>query len=164
MREDLVTPAMARRLVQEGITWDPQPGDWVTPLGGTHLHDGLIGLWLVITTHDREGYITLADADGRWPQTRMAERDCLWLPSAGKLKVWLRARGYRIATGETVSRLLGGSGPTALSVCRLTLDPIPGAPAVPPIDGQGVNEAEAVASAVLQILGAGTADTSGPLW
>src|SRR5512146_561750 len=84
MREDLVTPTMARRLIQDGLTWDPQPGDWVTALGGAHLDEGLIGMWLVITTHDREGFVTLADADGRWPRTRMAAHDCLWLPSAGK--------------------------------------------------------------------------------
>jgi hypothetical protein len=162
MREDLVTPAMARRLVQEGLAWDAQPGDWVTALGGSHLDEGLIGLWLVITTHDREGFITLADAGGNWPQTRMAARDCLWLPSAGKLKVWLRARGYRVATGETVSRLLGGSGPTVQYVCRLTRD-LGSTPAAP-IDGQGINEAEAVASALLQVLGANTADSSGPGW
>ncbi len=159
MREDLVTPAMARRLAQDGLTWEPQPGDWVTALGGARLDEGLIGLWLVITTHDREGFVTLADADGRWPQTRMAIRDCLWLPSAGKLKVWLRARGYRVATGETTGRLLGGSGPTVLHVCRLTRDKDPA-----PVDGQGINEAEAVADALLRTLGSGTADARGPGW
>lgn len=159
MREDLVTPAMARRLVQDGMTWDPQPGDWVTALGGSHLDEGVVGLWLVITTHDREGFLTLADAGGQWPQTRMAANDCLWLPSAGKLKTWLRARGYRVATGETVSRLLGGTGPTVQHVCRRTRDA-----GAAPVDGQGVNEAEAVASVVLQVLGSNTADAHGPAW
>ncbi len=159
MREDLVTPTMARRLVQEGLTWDPQPGDWVTAMGGSHLDESLVGLWLVIATHEREGFVTVADANGRWPQTRMAVRDCLWLSSAGKLKVWLRARGYRVATGETTGRLLGGSGPTVVHVCRLTRE---GSAA--PIDGQGLNEAEAVADALLRILGAGTADASGLGW
>jgi hypothetical protein len=159
MREDLVTPAMARRLIQDGLSWDPQPGDWVTALGGSHLDEGLIGLWLVITTHDREGFITLADADGRWPQTRMAAPDCLWLPSAGKLKMWLRARGYRVATGESAGRLLGGTGPIIHHVCRLTRDG-----AATPIDGQGINEAEAVADALLRVLGSDTADARGPGW
>lgn len=159
MREDLVTPTMARRLAQDGLVWDPQPGDWVTALGGAHLDEGLVGLWLAITTRDREGFITLADADGRWPQTRMALRDCLWLPNAGRLKVWLRARGYRVATGESAGRLLGGSGPLTVHVCRLTHD---GDPA--PVDGEGVNEADAVASALLRVLGADSADSRQPGW
>ncbi|HEX9039142.1 MAG TPA: hypothetical protein VF808_19330 [Ktedonobacterales bacterium] len=159
MREDLVTPAMARRLVQDGLEWEPQPGDWVTAAGGMSLNENTIGIWLVISTHDRGGYLMAADADGQWPQTRMAVRDCLWLPSAGKLKVWLRARGYRVATGEQTARLLGGTGPTRVHVCRLTRDGDPR-----PIDGQGVNEADAVASALLHALGADTADARGPGW
>lgn len=159
MREDLVTPAMARRLVQEGLVWEPQPGDWVTATGGMSLNEGAMGFWLVVATNEREGYLMAADAEGRWPQTRMALGDLLWLPSAGKLKVWLRARGYRVATGETTTRLLGGTGPTTTHVCRLTRA---GDPA--PLDGQGVNEADAVASALLQVLGANTADAQGLGW
>lgn len=166
MREDLVTPTMARRLIEEGFLWEPQPGDWVTTLGGAYLSGdsasgGMMGLWLVVTTHDREGYVTAVDGDGRWPQSRFNRNDCLWLPSAGKLKVWLRGRGYRIATGDSISQLLGGTGPTTVCVCRLTRDPAPGMLPPPPIDSQGINEAEAVAIAILKVLSADRADTSG---
>jgi hypothetical protein len=159
MREDLVTPAMARRLVQDGLVWEPQAGDWVTGMAGAHLNETAAGLWLVVATHEREGYLMAADADGRWPQTRMAVSDCLWLPSAGKLKVWLRARGYRVATGEHTARLLGGTGPITQHVCRLTREGDPR-----PVDGQGVNEADAVASALIQVLGENTADARAPGW
>ncbi len=153
MREELVTPTTARRLAQEGLAWDPQPGDWVTALGGAHMDEGLVGLWLVVS-FSPDGRLTLADATGRWPQSRGLVRDCLWLPSAGKLKVWLRGRGYRVATGEVTARLLGGEGAMTRFVCRLTRDD-----GSPPVDGEGMNEAEAVAIAALQALGAGTADS-----
>ena len=152
MREELVTPTTARRLAQTGLVWDPQPGDWVTALGGAHLDEGLVGLWLVVAATP-DGQLTLADATGRWPQSRGQTRDCLWLPSASKLKVWLRGHGYRVATGEVTARLLGGEGAMTRHVCRLTR-----ADNTPPVDGEGVNEAEAVAVAALQALGAGTAD------
>ena len=152
MREELVTPTTARRLAQAGLAWDPQSGDWVTALGGAHMDEGLVGLWLVVNA-GAGGYLTLADATGRWPQSRGLVHDCLWLPSAGKLKVWLRARGYRVATGEVTARLLGGEGPMTRHVCRLTRDD-----GSAPVDGEGMNEAEAVAGAALQVLGAGTAD------
>jgi hypothetical protein len=157
MREELVTPTTARRLAQEGLTWDPQPGDWVTALGGAHMDEGLVGLWLVVNASP-DGQLTLADATGRWPQSRGLMRDCLWLPSPSKLKVWLRGRGYRVATGEVTARLLGGDGAMTRHVCRLTRDD-----GTSPIDGEGMNEAEAVAVAALQALGAGTAD-SAHLW
>jgi hypothetical protein len=157
MREELVTPTTARRLAQEGLAWDPQPGDWVTALGGAHLDEGLVGLWLVVNASP-DGQLTLADATGRWPQSRGLMRDCLWLPSPSKLKIWLRGRGYRVATGEVTARLLGGEGAMTRHVCRLTRDD-----GTPPIDGEGLNEAEAVAVAALQALGAGTAD-SAHLW
>lgn len=152
MREELVTPVTARRLAQAGLPWDPQPGDWVTALGGAHMDEGLVGLWLVASVLPG-GQLTLADATGRWPQSRGLMRDCLWLPSAGKLKVWLRGRGYRVATGEITARLLGGD-PMTRHVCRLTRED-----GSPPVDGEGMNEAEAVAGAALQALGAGTADS-----
>lgn len=153
MREELVTPVTARRLAQVGLLWDPQPGDWVTALGGAHMDEGVVGIWLVVAVGPDGQQLTLADATGRWPQSRGAIHDCLWLPTAGKLKVWLRGRGYRIATGEVTARLLGGDGPMTRHVCRLTR-----ADGGAPIDGEGVNEAEAVASAAFQALGAGTAD------
>lgn len=153
MREELVTPATARRLAQEGLAWDPQPGDWVTSLGGAYMDEGLVGLWLVVNASP-DGQLMLADATGRWPQSRGQARDCLWLPSAGKLKVWLRGRGYRVATGEVTARMLGGEGSTTHHVCRLTR-----AGGGPPVDGEGINEAEAVAAAALQAIGAGTSDS-----
>lgn len=152
MREELVTPTTARRLAQAGLAWDPQPGDWVTALGGAHRDEGLVGLWLVVA-FSADGQLTLADATGRWPQSRGLVRDCLWLPSAGKLKVWLRGRGYRVATGEVTARLLGGEGPMTRHVCRLTRDN-----GSAPVDGEGMNEAEAVAITALHVLGSGTAD------
>jgi hypothetical protein len=154
MREELVTPTTARRLAQEGLAWDPQPGDWVTALGGAHMDEGLVGLWLVASVGP-DGQLTLADATGRWPQSRGIVRDCLWLPSAGKLKVWLRGRGFRVATGEITARLLGGEGAMSRHVCRLSRED-----GTPPVDGEGMNEAEAVAVAALQALGAGTADSA----
>lgn len=157
MREELVTPTTARRLAQEGLVWDPQPGDWVTALGGAHMDEGLVGIWLVVNANP-DGQLTLADATGRWPQSRGLMRDCLWLPSASKLKVWLRGRGYRVATGEITARLLGGEGAMTRHVCRLTRDD-----GASPIDAEGANEAEAVAVAALQALGAGSAD-SAHLW
>ena len=42
------TPATARRLVTEGLGWEPQIGAWCTVLGGEHLAEGAAGLWLVI--------------------------------------------------------------------------------------------------------------------
>lgn len=155
MREDLVTPATARRLAREGLAWGPQPGDWATPLGGAHVDEGLVGLWLVIGV-GLGGELTLADSQGRWPHIRGRVDTWLWLPSAGKLKTWLRARGFRTATGEVRARLLGAEGPSTRHVCRLTRDDSPTV-----LDGEGANEAEAVASAALLALGAGTADTPG---
>lgn len=153
MREELVTPTTARRLARAGLIWDPQPGDWVTSLGGAHVDEGVVGIWLVVGV-GMDGQLTLADPTGRWPQSRGHTRDCLWLPSASKLKVWLRGRGYRVATGEVTARLLGGEGATTHHVCRLTRTD-----GAPPIDGEGVNEPEAVATAALHALGAGTADS-----
>jgi hypothetical protein len=37
MREDVVTPVTARRLVAEGLAWEPQVGDWCTVLGAEHI-------------------------------------------------------------------------------------------------------------------------------
>lgn len=158
MREELVTPATARRLAREGLTWDAQPGDWVTSLGGASMDEGLVGLWLVVNVQP-DGRLMLADATGRWPQSRGVASDCLWLPSAGKLKLWLRGRGYRVATGEVTARLLGGDGAMTHHVCRLTR-----ADGSPPVDGEGMNEAEAVAVAALQALGSGTADGPRASW
>ncbi|HLY32277.1 MAG TPA: hypothetical protein VKQ36_14705 [Ktedonobacterales bacterium] len=149
MREELVTPAIARRLAQEGLAWEPQVGDWLMTLGGS---EGDASLWLVVATLPEQGLLTLANANGRWPQAQVAARDCLWLPTAGKLKTWLRAQGLRVTTGEASTRPSGGpldwSGMT-LHVCRLTSP----ADSALVIDGEGASEAEAVAVAALRVLG-----------
>lgn len=159
MREDLVTPTTARRLANEGLAWEPYIGDWCTVLGAEHIAEGHAGLWLVIAIQHATGALSLVDANGQWPVTQVALYNCLWLPTAGKLKTWLRARGYRIATGEAFAPVLAATAPVSRSVCRLTL---PGDPT--PIDGDGLNEAEAVASALLQVLGAHTADSPRTEW
>lgn len=159
MREDLVTPATARRLVSGGFDWEPQLGDWCTVLGGEHIAEGSAGLWLVIALPSGAATLGLVDANGQWPMTQVARGNCLWLPTAGKLKAWLRARGYRVTTGETFAPVLAASAPMSRHVCRLTL---PGEPV--PVDGAGLNEAEAVADALLRVLGAQTADAHYPQW
>lgn len=162
MREDMVTPTTARRLAQEGMRWDAQIGDWCSVLGAAHIGEGQVGIWLVVGAHtfaDGLTQLTLVDAAGQWPQTQVALRDCLWLPTAGKLKTWLRARGYRVATGESSATLLGGTGLLSTHVCRLTRqgDSLP-------VDGEGMNEAEAVAVALLRALGADSADSPRQAW
>jgi hypothetical protein len=145
MREDVVTPATARRLQRAGLAWDPQLGDWCTVLGGEHLGEAQPGLWLVAALAPAAGLVGVMDAAGQWPMARVPARDCCWLPSAGKLKMWLRARGYRIATAETDPVALGAG---ARHVCRLAR---PGDPTATS-DGEGPSESEAVAEAVLGVL------------
>jgi len=149
MREEMVTPATARRLAQEGLAWDPQVGDWCSVMGGAHVAEGPAGLWLVIAVRPEAGLLALADAGGRWPVSQVAARDCLWLPTAGKLKMWLRARGYRISTGEVPGRPPGGGAPTIRTICRL----YQGTEGKPAIEVEGTNEAEAAASAALSLMG-----------
>jgi hypothetical protein len=159
MREDLVMPAIARRLATEGLGWEPQIGDWCTVLGAEHVAEGNAGLWLVIAAPPGSGTLALVDANGQWPVTQVARANCLWLPTAGKLKTWLRAHGYRVATGEAFAPVLAASAPTSRHVCRLT---IPGE--AMPVDGDGLNEAEAVADALLRVLGSHTADSPRMAW
>jgi len=90
MREELVTPATARRLAAAGLAWEPQIGDWCSVLGGIHLTETQTGLWLVVNASPANGVIAFVDADGRWPISQAPIHDCLWLPNAGKLKMWLR--------------------------------------------------------------------------
>jgi hypothetical protein len=144
MREDILTPATARRIQRAGLPWDPQLGDWCLMLGGEVVAEAQAGLWLVAALAPTAGLVGLMDAAGQWPMTRVAVHDCVWLPTAGKLKMWLRARGYRVATGETDPTTLG-AGPR--HVCKITR-----APDEQPIRGEGPNEAEAVAEVVLAIL------------
>lgn len=159
MRDDITLPVTARRLSASGIIWDPAIGDWCVVLGAEHVAETQGGIWLVAARFPAAGLLALADAAGQWPVTQVPARECLWLPTAGQLKTWLRARGYHIATGESPALLLGGSGPSLRHVCRLTRS---GGAA--PIDGEGSGEAEAVADAILRLLGAGTADAFGNAW
>lgn len=145
MREDLVTPATGRRLQRAGLRWEPQPGDWCVALGGEHYAEGQPGLWLVVTNAPESGMLGVVDAAGQWPQARVARSDCVWLPSSGKLKMWLRARGLRVATREAEG---AGLGAGVRHLCRATA---PGS-AEPVADGQGPGEAEAVAGVVLHLL------------
>jgi hypothetical protein len=151
MREELVTPATARRLATSGFPWDPQIGDWCTVLGAEHVSETRVGLWLVAAVQPQTGMLGLVDATGQWPISQVAARDCVQLPTIGKLKTWLRAQGYRVASGEAPAMLLGASAPVTRHVCRLTR-----ADASAPVDGEGTTEAEAVADVILRILGAGT--------
>jgi hypothetical protein len=160
MREDVVTPATGRRLAQEGLAWEPQVGDWCTVLGGVHNDERQVGLWLVIGVMPGGGMLGLVDAAGRWPIAQVAARDCLWLPNAGKLKTWLRARGYRVATGEITIGRPGASAPATHSICRLTRV----GEAKPALEAEGQNEAEAVANAVLGVLGADAPGPPRPAW
>jgi hypothetical protein len=159
MREELVMPATARRLAQEGMAWGPQIGDWCAVLDAVHVGEGRAGLWLVIGIHPPAGLLALVDASGRWPVTQVPIRDCLWLPTAGKLKTWLRGRGYAVSTGQAPARVLGATGRSMLDVCRATR-----ADDSRPVDGEGLNEAEAVADVVLRVLGAHTAETPRLSW
>lgn len=145
MREELVTPTTGRRLAQEGLEWAPQVGDWCAVLGGVHVTEGAAGLWLVISVSPAQDVLGLVEATGRWPVTQVAARDCVWLPTAGKLKTWLRAHGYRIATGEVSAHLYGAGVPVLHTICRLTRQ----GEQKPALETEGHNEAEAVSSAVL---------------
>ncbi|HLZ22113.1 MAG TPA: hypothetical protein VKQ30_08320 [Ktedonobacterales bacterium] len=158
MRDDIILPATARRLSAAGLGWEPAIGDWCVVLGAEHVAEAQGGLWLVAARFPAAGLLALADAAGQWPITQVAARECLWMPTAGQLKTWLRARGYRIASGESPALLLGGDA-SLRHVCRLTR-----AGNTTPIDGEGAGEAEAVADAILRLLGAGTADERGRGW
>lgn len=155
MRDDLVMPATARRLGSVGLGWDAAVGDWCTVLGAEHVSEASAGMWLVVGNNPVAGLLALAEPSGRWPMAQVPARDCLWLPAAGQLKMWLRARGWRVATGEAPGLSLGG-GPMMRHVCRLTRPD-----SAAPVDGEGASEAEAVAAALLRVLGAATADAGG---
>lgn len=155
MRDDITLPATARRVSGAGLIWEPAIGDWCVVLGAEHIAETQGGLWIVAARFPAAGLLALADSAGQWPITQVAAHECLWLPTAGQLKTWLRARGYRVATGESPALLLGGDA-SLRHVCRLTR-----AGDAAPIDGEGAGEAEAVAAAILRLLGAGTADELG---
>ncbi|MBF6591315.1 MAG: hypothetical protein IVW57_12430 [Ktedonobacterales bacterium] len=159
MREELVTPTVARRLAQEGLSWEPGIGDWCTVLGAAHIGEGNAGLWLVAGIQPATGLLALVDAAGQWPIAQVPARDCLWLPTAGKLKMWLRARGYVVTTGAVAARVLGATSQATRDVCRATR---PGDPA--PVDGEGLSEADAVADVILRLLGGAPADAPRVSW
>lgn len=146
MRDDLVTPPTARRLQRAGLDWEPQTGDWCIVLGNELAESSRVGLWLVAAVAGASGLLGVMDAGGQWPMAQVPARECTWIPSAGKLKMWARGQGYRIATGEVE---VGLRGTGARHVCRLTA---PGEGS-PPVDGEGPSESEAVAEVVLQVLG-----------
>ena len=148
MRDDVATPATARLLAAAGLIWEPQIGDWCAILGGEHVGEGNAGLWLVAGIYPSTGMLGLVDSAGRWPAAQAPARDCLWLPTAGKLKAWLRGQGFRVATGESPVMLLGSASATMRHVCRLTR-----AEGGTPIDGEGASESDAVADALLRVLG-----------
>jgi hypothetical protein len=144
MREDLVTPATGRLLERAGLRWEPEPGDWCAGLGDESAGETRAGLWLVVAV-DPGVALGVMDAAGRWPMARVPLRACVWLPSVGKLKRWLRARGYRVATGEVEGVALG-VGPR--HVCRVVRPGVAGAP----VETDGPTEAEAAAAAVVRVL------------
>lgn len=145
MREDVVTPAMARRLRDAGLPWEPQLGDWCAVLASESLGEAPAGLWLVAAVANTTGVLGLMDAAGQWPLARVPAGECVWLPSAGKLKMLLRSRGLRVATRE---HDVGALGLQVRHYCRAQR---PGDSASIR-DGDGPNEAEAVAEVVLKVL------------
>lgn len=154
MRDDLVLPPTARRLTEAGLAWEPSVGDWAVVIGAQHVGEGAGSLWLVVglppeqpSSARGEGrQVRLVDSAGRWAPVQVAMAHCTWLPTAGQLRTWLRARGYMVVTGESPQRPLGASGTTRFR-CRAT------APSGQPLEVEGLTEAEALASVVLHLLG-----------
>jgi hypothetical protein len=145
MREDVVTPPMARRLQQAGFPWEPQLGDWCTVLASASLGAAQAGLWLVAAVANQTGTLGLMDAGGQWPLARVPASECVWLPTAGKLKTYLRGCGLRVATREHDA---GALGLQTRHFCRAQR---PG-DQTSLREGEGPNEAEAVAEVVLKVL------------
>jgi hypothetical protein len=166
MREDLTLATTARGLRQAGLAWHAQIGDWCVLLDGLTSADAS-GLWLVTAADPAVGWATVCDAAGQWPPARIALADALWLPTAGQLRAWLRAHGFRVATSETAP---GSSSMESAPAVRQgwaagVLGPSPASPpgyAMPhtceatrdaiAIRATGVTEAEAAAEAVLRVL------------
>src|SRR5260221_113021 len=125
MREDVVTPTTARRLAAEGLGWEPQLGDWCTVMGAEHVSETRVGLWLGGVQSSATGLLGLADAAGRWPATQGAQRDCLWLPPAGKLKPGSSPR----AESSSSRRGTSGTQRVSASICWKSGEPS----SVPPL-------------------------------
>jgi hypothetical protein len=156
MREDVVTPPMARRLQQAALQWEPQLGDWCTVLASASLGEAQAGLWLVAAVANQAGLLGLMDARGQWPLARVPASECVWLPTAGKLKTFLRSCGLRVATREHDT---GALGLQTRHYCRAQR---PGDQSFLR-EGEGPNEAEAVAEVVLKVL-AEQATSRATLW
>jgi hypothetical protein len=136
---------MARRLRQAGLLWEPQLGDWCAVLASASLGEAQAGLWLVAAVANHAGMLGLMDAAGQWPLARVPANECVWLPSAGKLRTYLRSIGLRVATREHDT---GALGLQTRHYCRVQR---PG-DQTSIRDGEGPNEAEAVAEVVLKVL------------
>lgn len=161
MRDDLVLPPTARRLMEAGLLWEPGIGDWAVVIGALHASEGAGSLWLVMgilpeqipSPHGTGRQLRLVDSAGRWAPVQLALEHCTWLPTAGQLRTWLRARGYTVLTGESPRGALGSSGFTPRFRCRAT------DPTGRPIEVEGITEAEALASVVLHLLGSSPSGT-----
>lgn len=160
MRDDLVLPPTARRLAEVGLAWEPSIGDWVAVLGAQHAAEGAGSLWLVIgilpgqrvTPLGDGAQVRLVESAGRWAPIQVARGSCTWLPTAGQLRTWLRARGYTVLTGETPQPAFGTGGHAARFRCRVT------APSGQRLESESLTEAEALASVILHILGSTSSD------
>src|SRR5258707_12963919 len=92
MREDVVTPATARRLAAAGLIWEPQIGDWCAILGGEHIAEGHVGLWLVAAIFPATAMLGLVDAAGKGPAAPAPPRGSFVLPTRGQPKGWVRGQ------------------------------------------------------------------------
>lgn len=153
MRDELALAATARRLRAAGLVWQPQPGDWCALLDGSRA-----GLWLVVEADAAVGWATIVATEARWPPARVAAQDALWLPTVGQLKAWLRAHGWRVSTQEVappaavpgwaagLPGMQAGAASPFAHRCVAVHPARPGA-----IQTAGLNEAEAVAEAVIVV-------------
>lgn len=173
MHDTLVLASTARRLRGGGLAWRPQVGDWCTLIDAAHISGDQVGLWLVVDADATVGWINIIDAAAQWPTARISLGDALWLPSAGQLKVWLRALGYQVTTIEGGTSFATPSGSLhahqgwaasilhgtphqstpsqpLTSIAHQCHAVMPGK--LPAIEGAGMTEAEAVAEVSALVL------------